>query len=91
MSHYDTATPVGEAVEVRLAATRGPAYVLTAWRTDHGTVAWMLTDGRGGTPHALSTLQPAKGVTMPGKAVAGWQAEVVAFCAAALYPIVEVR
>lgn len=64
-------------------------YHLTAWRTPQGTVGHSLTMNGQGTPHSLSNLQSKR--PFPGKAVPGWQAEVLAFAEGALGTVVEVR
>jgi hypothetical protein len=93
--HYSVDTPVGEPVEIRLVRRSTPggvAYdvrVLTAWRTGHGTIAGSLTKSGVGIPESLSNLQSK--VPFPGKAIAGWQAEVIAFAAAGHGEITEIR
>lgn len=86
---YTELTPVSEPVEIRLnSRSTGMIKVLTAWRTAKGTVDYSLT--RGGThPEALSNLQSR--AVFPGKAVKGWQMEVIAFAAASIGEIAEIR
>jgi len=92
MTTYTTNTPTDEALEVTLRLGQTDQRMrLSAWRTDRGTVGYSLTNGRGGTPYALSTLQHKGPTLFPTKAVAGWQAEVVAFATESLYTIEEVR
>ncbi len=97
LSDYDFLTPVEEPIEITFTRHGRPngtgpelVYVLVVWRTDHGTLAHYMDDGRGGLPQSLSNLQP-KGPVFPKKAVPGWQAEVVAFAGACIYDVVRVR
>jgi hypothetical protein len=85
-----------EPVEVRLTRRSNrvdqapvPPYVLSAWVTPSGMIDYSLTIGGAGMPESLSNLQSK--ATFPRKAVPGWQAEVIAFAAAGLYTIGEVR
>lgn len=92
--NYTTGTPVGEPVEVRIvqrdsAGNVWREQVLTAWRTGHGTIAASLTKSGSGLPELLAKL--GSKVAFPGKAVPGWQAEVVAFAAAGHGEITEIR
>lgn len=87
---FTTSTAVDEPIEIRLARPRNDApYTLIAWRNLNGTVGYGLTVAGSGTSHALSNLQ-SKGV-FPGKAVAGWQAEVLEFAQASIYEVVLAR
>lgn len=83
--HYDTSTPVDEPIEIILIAGRHSRKSLTAWRTDHGTVAYSLTPFGSSTPESISNLQSAR--RFPGKARRGWQTEVIAFAEGGLYKI----
>lgn len=86
---YTATTPTDTPVEIRISYRSGKVEVLSAWRTDAGTVGYSLTPASGSTPLALSNLQ-AKG-TYPRKAVPGWQAEVVAYAKTGLGTVSEVR
>lgn len=81
--------PVDEAVEIRIWMVGQRLYVLTAYRTPQGTVGYSFARNGHGTPESLAILQSK--APFPGKAVSGWQAEVVAFAAAGLGTIAEVR
>jgi len=81
--------PLSEPIEIRLAYTDGYQYHLCAWRTEQGLVDHSLSLNGHGTPHALGNLQSPR--PFPGKAVAGWQAEVLDFARGGLYKVVEVR
>lgn len=87
-SALPTAKP-SEPIEVRLAYTDGMEYHLVAWRTEQGLVGSSLSLSGHGIPHSLSSLQSER--PFPGKAVQGWQAEVVEFARGGLYRVVEVR
>lgn len=89
---YTKSTPINEAVEVRLTLRNSNrALVLSAWLHEAtGTVGYTLSQASGGGYNeSLSNLQAR--ATFPRKAVAGWQAEVVAFAASGIFDITEVR
>lgn len=90
-TEYDETTPVMAPIEIRLHGNMND-YVLTAWVTDHGTVAHSLTLAHGGPPNAIKNIMDTRtGVTYPRKAVPGWQAEMVAYAKAGVYEITEIR
>ena len=89
---YTTMTPISEPIEVRFVSPNEQyTYVLTAWVDEHGVVRQnIVRNGR--DREALSNLagrMPT--VDLPGKAVPGWQAEVLAFAKATGYRVTEVR
>lgn len=91
--NYDPATiqwtDPAEPVELRLADRTGAVrYVLTAWRTAHGTVAISLTN-TGQQPNALSNLQTTR--HFPGKAIPGWQRECIQAAQSGIYTIDDIR
>lgn len=66
-----------------------PPYVLTCWPDADGRVRHSLTVAGHGTQQALSCLQSP--CVWPGLAVPGWQADVLAFVDAGLFPVVQIR
>lgn len=81
-----------EAVEVVIQwadSARNGNYHLTAYRTPQGTVGHHLSRRGSGQTYALSNLQ--SDAPFPGKAVPGWQHDVVEFAADGLGTIVEVK
>lgn len=86
---HHTVRPLDEPIEIRMerGGNRRP-YVLTAWN-QNGCVNYSLTVAGHGTPESLANLQ-STGI-FPGKAVLGWQDEVVAFVNAGLHKATMVR
>jgi len=99
MNPYNGKTPIDEPIEIRLISPMGRSRVpglptevdtiLTAFVLPTGLIQTALRPATGSTPLSLSNLQAQ--APIPGKAVKGWQAEMVDAIATSLYRIVEVR
>lgn len=88
---FNGKTPVVEPVEIRLEAFDGAVpYVLVASRNpERGTIGASMSQNGVGVAISLANLQMS--LPFPGKAVHGWQIEVVEAVASGLYKILEVR